>query len=133
MIIDWTGQHLYVGNWNAWSYNPYGVEEGVYVPAVLLYDGHIHGLQTPNVNQPGYPQYSWFGVSPENLGIGSKPDIHDRNLVADGEDRQETPAILGAYNVIAGGNKQGSAPSVVNKYVKTNYIDKIKRPEIIKK
>jgi len=124
MIIDWTGQHLYVGDWNAWSYNPYGVEVGVYVPAILLYDGHIHGLQTPNVNQPGNPQYAWFGVNPENLGVSAKPNINDENWSSDGNNHQSTPAILGAYNIIEGVNKKGVSPTVIKNYNK---------PEIIKK
>jgi hypothetical protein len=49
MIYDWTGQHLYVGDWNAWSYNPYGVEEGVYVPDVLTYYGDIFGISRPAI------------------------------------------------------------------------------------
>lgn len=49
MIIDWTGQHLYFGGWSAWSYNPYGVEEGVYVPATLNYYGDVFDWYRPNM------------------------------------------------------------------------------------
>jgi len=124
MIIDWSGQHLYVGGWNAWPYNPYGVEEGIYVPAVLLYNGHIYGLQTPNVNQPGYPQYVWFGINPENLGVDIKPNIHNGNWVSDGGDHQGAPFIFGAYNTITSVNKQGNSPTV---------IKRSSRPDIVKK
>jgi hypothetical protein len=111
MIIDWTGQHIYIGGWSAWSYNPYGVEEGVYVPATLNYygdvfDGHrpniftnvytgnkYHGEHRPdvvgytsiNIDPPAYfDQPQLFVSGPEDKYVGvQKPSIKKDILRAD--------------------------------------------------
>jgi len=49
MIIDWSGQHLYVDDYNVWAYNPYGIEEQIYIPTVLTWYGDVFDGFRPDI------------------------------------------------------------------------------------